>query len=137
MVLSLVRILRQLKRLRPGTVEMPLLWVMHAVSEHEPVRLSELATRLYLDLSTISRHVSALESQGLLVRTPDPEDRRASLVSLTEEGRRLHREFFEQRRQRLTEMVADWPEKDLETFERLLCKLADRLEEADEGGDQP
>ena len=59
-----------------------------------PLSLNALATELFVDKSTASRVVGCLEERGYVRRAPDPEDRRAIRVVLTEEGddlsRRLH-----------------------------------------------
>ncbi len=48
-----------------------------------PARISQLADRIGLDVSTTSRKVAELEAAGLVARTLDPGDRRAALVSTT------------------------------------------------------
>lgn len=50
---------------------------------------AELGKALGLDASTITAKVKTLERDGLIVRTPDPNDRRAMIVSLTDRGRKL------------------------------------------------
>jgi MarR family transcriptional regulator, 2-MHQ and catechol-resistance regulon repressor len=57
--------------------------------EEGAIGQNELAATLYLDKSTTSRVVSALERKGYLVRTPDPADGRARLLEVTPEGRTL------------------------------------------------
>jgi DNA-binding MarR family transcriptional regulator len=51
--------------------------------------MSDLATYLGLDKSTISGLVDRAEKRGLLQRTPNPLDRRGVDVALTAEGIRL------------------------------------------------
>lgn len=51
--------------------------------------LSDLASVLRLDLSTVSRVADGLVRQNLLKREVDAKDRRRSVLSLTEEGRGL------------------------------------------------
>jgi len=50
---------------------------------------SDLADRDLQDHPNITRLVDALEQRALVERTPDPDDRRRSLVSLTAAGRQL------------------------------------------------
>ena len=50
------------------------------------IRMSELAVLADGSLSRLSQVVSRLERRGLVRRTPDPEDRRATLAVLTDEG---------------------------------------------------
>lgn len=54
-----------------------------------PHSINDLAAGLYLDKSTTSRVVDALERKGYARKGCDPEDRRAVLVLLTGKGRRL------------------------------------------------
>jgi len=63
---------------------------MVTVEELGPLRLSELARREAVSVPTMSRVLAALDGQQLVVRTPDPQDARSVLVTLSEEGvRRL------------------------------------------------
>lgn len=53
--------------------------------------MGQLATELVCDASNISQLVARLEARGLVVREPDPTDRRTRRVSITAEGRRTSR----------------------------------------------
>ncbi|WP_354640536.1 MarR family winged helix-turn-helix transcriptional regulator [Kitasatospora camelliae] len=53
----------------------------------ETMRLSELADRLHIAPRSATTVVDALEDSGLVARTPDPADRRAVRLVLTEDGR--------------------------------------------------
>ena len=46
--------------------------------------MSELAAKLGIKARTVTDFVDALEHDKLLVRIPDPSDRRATLIQLTE-----------------------------------------------------
>lgn len=61
--------------------------VLATLADHEPLRLSELARREAVTPPTMSRVLTALDDNGLLVRTPDPQDARSALVHLSESGR--------------------------------------------------
>ncbi len=58
------------------------------VEECGPLRLSELARREAVSAPTMSRVLAALDEHGLVVRTPDPQDARGVLVTLSPEGAR-------------------------------------------------
>jgi DNA-binding MarR family transcriptional regulator len=51
-----------------------------------PLRLSDLAERLRIVPRSTTEVVDALEAAGLAGRSPDPADRRATLVTLTPRG---------------------------------------------------
>lgn len=55
-----------------------------------PYRLTatELSRRLLVASGTLTNQIDQLEAAGLVVRAPDPADRRVVLVELTTEGRR-------------------------------------------------
>jgi DNA-binding MarR family transcriptional regulator len=53
-----------------------------------PLSQQDIAAHLLVDPSTVVDQVDQLEARGLLLRTRNPADRRANLVSLTAEGRR-------------------------------------------------
>ena len=50
------------------------------------MRLSELSDHLHIAARSATEVVDALETRGLAQRRPDPDDRRATLVALTEHG---------------------------------------------------
>jgi DNA-binding MarR family transcriptional regulator len=50
------------------------------------MRSSELAHHLHIAPRSATEVIDALETKGLVARTPDPTDRRATLVSLTPRG---------------------------------------------------
>jgi len=65
------------------------LGVLRLVQRQGPVAVSEVARRLEVDLSNASRQLRALEDQGLVTRTVDPDDRRIARVAVTAPGRRV------------------------------------------------
>lgn len=57
--------------------------------DHDGTRLAELAGRMGVTKQAAGQVVDELEAMGLLERHPDPSDRRAKLIRLTDEGRGL------------------------------------------------
>ena len=57
------------------------------VEQHGPLRLSELARREAVTAPTMSRVLSALDEQGLVVRSADPQDARGRPHHAVPEGR--------------------------------------------------
>jgi DNA-binding MarR family transcriptional regulator len=93
-----------------------------------PLRAGDLAERACLDPSTVSRHLGALEADGCLVRTPDPEDGRATLLQITPAGEQLVAEARSERLGLLSDAVSGWSEKDVIALTRLTRRLADSME---------
>lgn len=109
-------------------LERPALMLMYGAMEHDPLRPSALADLLYLDLSTVSRQLAGLEAAGWMVRERDPEDKRAFLVRLTDDGRRVLRANLAARRALLMDVLTDWSEEERLEFARLLGSLNENLE---------
>jgi DNA-binding MarR family transcriptional regulator len=103
------------------------LLVLWRVSEHGSPRPSEVAGEIGLDLSTISRHIRALEQGGYLVKAADPDDRRACRVTITPLGTELVQQAWERRIATIAAAVREWPEQDRDTLTRLLTRLTDDL----------
>jgi DNA-binding MarR family transcriptional regulator len=124
-LLMTMRLGKRLRMRQPGdevdAAAVPLLRVLTCTGS---MRLSDLAHRMQLDASTVSRHVRHLEERGLLERAEDPDDRRAAKVAITAPGRKALEHFMQQRRRTLGEVLAAWPERD----RRRLQELATRLE---------
>lgn len=62
------------------------------------LRLGALAGWLQITPRSVTEVVDALEGLGLVARTPDPADRRAVLVGLTDQGRQTARSIRSARR---------------------------------------
>ena len=54
------------------------------LAEHGPMRMGELARREGVRMPTVTAAVDVLVGHGLLRRDPDPDDRRAVQVSITD-----------------------------------------------------
>ena len=81
---------RRMRQRQPGDViDYSAFPILKLLSHQGPMRLSALAQVLGLDASTVSRHARQLEDRGLLERTEDPDDGRASRVAVSERGQRL------------------------------------------------
>lgn len=108
-------------------------WLLFRISTQAPMRLSELAGSVALDVSTVSRQMAHLVASGLVVKVPDPEDGRACLLSLSELGRTVLESVSEARRQVLAEAVAGWTEVERQALADGLLRLTAGLDAASGG----
>jgi len=86
------------------------------VAEHGPLRASEIADQFEIDKGAVSRQIASLTDLHLLGRVTDPEDGRALLVSVSDEGRARLADVGRHRRKWLDERLGDWSEDDLTAF---------------------
>ena len=93
-----------------------------------PQNISALADRLNLDGSTVTRQVSAMQRDGLILREPDPTDGRGTVVTPTPAG--LHRmATVRTARTRLYDSIlADWSAADRRSLAGLLHRLNESLD---------
>lgn len=90
--------------------------LLHVVRSSGPLRQSALAEAVHTDPSTISRHVAELVDGGLVERTPDPGDGRASLLALTPEGEAQVTAMRAGRDSYVGGALAGWSTADLEAL---------------------
>jgi DNA-binding MarR family transcriptional regulator len=74
-----------------------------------PVGMTKLSGLLHLKKSSLTGLVDLSESRGLITRTTDPRDRRASNVALTDDGRRLAIDCHNDITSRLQEHIGEPP----------------------------
>ncbi|MBN1365654.1 MAG: MarR family transcriptional regulator [Syntrophaceae bacterium] len=67
----------------------PQLWTIKTINENSPVRVSDLANKLYLHPTTVIGIIDRLEKQSLVKRCRDTEDRRVVWIELTDKGNNL------------------------------------------------
>lgn len=95
-------------------------YALEALVRRGGMTLNELSAFLYLDKSTVSRVVDALERKGYVARSPHPKDGRALLLEATKAGRAIEgkirdsilaeergllRDFSPEVRQAMTELI--------------------------------
>ena len=67
----------------------PQLWAIKTIHENSPVKVSDLASKLYLHPATVIGIIDRLEKQNLASRRRSKDDRRVVWIELTEKGNRL------------------------------------------------
>ncbi|GGO72516.1 MarR family winged helix-turn-helix transcriptional regulator [Nocardioides deserti] len=92
------------------------------LAAHGPVRASAMAEVFGIDKGAISRQVQHLMDLGLVDRSPDPDDGRATLLSASEEGVRRLEEVADLRRRYLDERLGDWSDDELADFAGTLAR---------------
>lgn len=88
------------------------------------VRLKDLADRLHIVPRSATEVVDQLQEKDLLKRTPDPSDRRATLITLTEAGTALRERIRSVRRREADEYFSELTPQDRSELQRILGLLA-------------
>lgn len=90
-----------------------------------PQRIKQIAEQLQIVQPHVTRQVQLLERRGLVRRTSDPDDRRASLISPTAEGSAAAERYATTLLGWFTGAIAHWSDQDRHDLARLLSRLAD------------
>lgn len=65
--------------------------VLRVIQERGPMELSQVSAEACLLLSSLTRMVRPMEEEGLIRRETPPEDRRKTIISITDQGEALVR----------------------------------------------
>jgi DNA-binding MarR family transcriptional regulator len=106
---------------------MALLYVLYV--HGASLRLTDLAEQLQIEAPAVTRKAQHLELSGLVLRTPDVDDGRATRLGLTKEGRRTISRILAARREWLSTLLSDWPEASKVEFAKLLSRFSDTINE--------
>lgn len=88
----------------------------------------ELADHLGRDYTTVSRR-EKLEARGLACKQPNRHDRRISEVTLSASGQQMIDSIAVARRRLMNQVLAQWPEDEVQALFRLTRKYADSLQQ--------
>lgn len=103
------------------------------ICRHPGLSQDALARALYVNKSSVTRHLSHLEQAGFLTRTPDPEDRRALLLYPTEKAQKLLPCLREIGKDWKNALTAGFTTEETEQFETLLARAFENAVRAIDG----
>ncbi len=127
--LAIVRTARRLRQEAGGELTPSTAAALATIERHGPLAPSELAELERVKRPTITRVVARLEEDGLVERTGDPADGRASLVSITREGSALLRRIRTRKNAYLARRLSKLDPGDLGALERAADLLEGLLED--------
>ncbi|MFD7020971.1 MarR family winged helix-turn-helix transcriptional regulator [Streptomyces sp. NPDC059161] len=97
--------------------------VLSALARTGPRSAADLAPDVGIDRSGVTRRASRLEAAGLISREPDPHDRRAQLLVLTERGRLAVAALRARLAAHITTSLSTWPPGEAEAFAHQLRRF--------------
>jgi DNA-binding MarR family transcriptional regulator len=96
---------------------------IHFLARQPEIAVTELLELLGLTKQSLGRLLNELEGQGLVRHRQGIQDRRQRLLSLTEAGRALERQLWEQQRIRIARAFRESGPQAVEGFRRVLDGL--------------
>ena len=101
---------------------------MLILSDQGPMGVKDMACRLHLDVSTVSRQAGDLLKKEFLKKTPSQTDRRSYTYEMTKKGQEAFESNRGSREERFQKMIDQWNEGEIEEFTRLLKKFNSLVE---------
>ena len=87
------------------------------------LKMGELSKRMMVTGGNVTGITDQLVAEGLVVREDNPKDRRAYIVKLTKEGRRVFREWADEHEDWIIRLFEGLGEKEKEQLYALLAQL--------------
>jgi len=116
---------RLAKELRPFDVGIGQWAVLLHLWANDGLTQAQLARRVAIEQPTMVRTIDRMERDGLVSRTPDPDDRRASRITLTDRGWALRDDLVPLAHEVNRAATATLNDEEVATLTRLLGKLVD------------
>lgn len=104
------------------------LHLLQLVEHGEPVSLKKLALAMRVTPGAITQLVESMVQAGYIDRKPDTQDRRMSVVTLTELGHEKIGELLRIKEGLLARVAADLDDKELRIYLRVQQKMLEYLE---------
>lgn len=112
------------------SLTLPQFRALVVLASRGPLRLTHLAEHLAVNPSTAMRMAERLAASGMIDRAPNPENRRESILTLTDTGRRVVEQVTGRRRAEIAAIVESMPAAHRE-------RLVEALEAFSAAGGEP
>lgn len=105
--------------------------VISVIGSRPGISFGAVVNILEIDKGWISRTLSALQKEGIVVATPDPMDKRQFTLKLTASGRALHLKGSRISRRRQQQLEAAFTPEEYRQLDTLLLRLQHAAETLD------
>lgn len=101
--------------------------LLHVLKRHPGINQKDLAEKFRVRPQTLGEMLAKMEESGLITRTKDPADGRATLVDLTPAGEAAEQEHHEKILGDIKEKFAVLTDDELKEYLRLMKKINESL----------
>lgn len=126
--LAITRTARRLRQEAGSGLSPTVLATLASIERHKVVTPGELARIESVQRPTVTRVINRLAEAGLVDRREDPEDRRSSLLSVSEAGHAYLAEHRSRKSAWLANLIEEMPQEDADTLARAAEILSRALE---------
>ena len=107
--------------------------ILFVLWQKDKITQKELASEIGLAKNTITAMLEKMEKNNLIKRITDENDKRKSLVILTDYANSLKKSFDEISDEMLQKFYKNFSEEEIDKFEEYLHRIIRNLEENEEG----
>ena len=102
--------------------------ILYVLWQNDEISISTLSAQTSLANTTLTAMLDRMENLDLIVRKPDPKDRRNRLIALTEKAKSLQ-DDYDRISQQMNELYyTDFTESEIVQFESYLQRVLNNLE---------
>lgn len=102
--------------------------ILYVLWQNDDISISSLSAQTSLANTTLTNMLDRMENIGLIVRKPDPKDRRNKLIALTEKAKSLQDDYTRISRQMNEIYYTGFTDAEIMQFESYLQRILSNLE---------
>lgn len=102
--------------------------ILYVLWQNDDISISSLSAQTSLANTTLTAMLDRMENNGLIVRKPDPKDRRNRLIALTEKAKSLEDDYTKISQKMNEIYYAGFTETEIMQFESYLQRILNNLE---------
>ena len=102
--------------------------ILYVLWQNEDISISSLSAQTSLANTTLTNMLDRMENIGLIVRKPDPKDRRNKLIALTEKAKSLQDDYTRISQQMNEISYTGFTDAEIMQFESYLQRILSNLE---------
>lgn len=110
--------------------------ILFVLWKNDHLTVSEISRQTALAKNTVSIVVDGMVQKGILERIINPQNRRQTIISLTDYARSLQKKYEEVSEQMGVLFYQGFSEKERKTFEDYLARILDNLTQIEKTGSQ-
>jgi len=103
--------------------------ILYVLWQNDDISISRLSSQTSLANTTLTAMLDRMENIGLIVRKPDPKDRRNRLIALTEKAKSLQDDYTKISQKMNEIYYTGFTEAEIMQFESYLQRILNNLEE--------
>lgn len=101
--------------------------LLHELFQVDEISQISLQKGIDIDAAAVTRHLRALEENGVISRRNNPADNRVTLVSLTEQGRAKMDQYRQEKNRFISSLLMDFNDQERTVLIDMLSRLQNNI----------